>query len=280
MVRLVGLAVGVVFVLTLLWAAVQPREEVQVDPAHALHLEPKHVSWQQDGPLGFGVFGTFDRAQLQRGFQVYKEVCAACHGLKRVAFRSLADLGFSEAEVKALAAAVEVPTLNPDTGEPSTRPGIAADYFPSPYPNEIAARAANNNALPPDLSLQVKSHHHGAQYIYSLLTGYQNPPAGHEVPQGLHFNPYFANLNIAMPPPITTDGQVSYADGTPATVDQMAKDVTAFLTWAAEPKLEARKRTGLAVVIFLLLTSVLAYLAYRRVWADAKSIPPEARNQV
>ena len=270
MVRLIGFFAGIVFVVTLLYAAIVPREAVVEDPAHKLHLHPRQIKWEQDGPLGLGVFGTFDRAQLQRGFQVYKEVCAACHGLERVAFRNLQDIGFSEPEVKAIAKTYEVASIS-ETGEASTRPAVPSDYFPSPYPNEVAARAANNNALPPDLSLVTKSREGGKQYVHSLLTGYRNAPAGHEVPQGLHFNPYFANLNIAMPAPIASDGQVTYAEGQPQpTIEQMSKDVTAFLDWAAEPKAEARRRTGVAVMIFLLMLSVLAYLSYRKVWADMK----------
>lgn len=271
MVRLIGFFAGIVFVIALLYAAVLPREAVVEDPTHKLHQHPRQLKWQQDGPLGMGVFGTFDRAQLQRGFQVYKEVCAACHGLERVAFRNLTDLGFSEPEVKAIAKAYEVPSIDEKTGETSTRKAVPSDYFPSPYPNEVAARAANNNALPPDLSLITKSREGGKEYVYSLLTGYRKPPAGYEVPQGLHFNPYFANLNIAMPAPLSSTGQVTYADGQPQpTVEQMSKDVTAFLDWAAEPKAEARKRTGVAVMIFLLILTVLSYLAYRQVWADMK----------
>ena len=242
---------------------------------HKFHKHPKHLALASDGP-----FGKFDRQQLQRGFQVYKEVCAACHGLSLVAFRDLHDLGYEEAEVKAIADqwAIEVPTVNPDTGEPATRKAIPSDTFPDPYPNEVAARAANNNALPPDLSLITKAREGGAAYTYSLLTGYQRQPArlvkefpAARTPPGLHYNPYFANLNIAMPPPLTSTGQVTYAPGNPApTVDQMAKDVSAFLVWAAEPKLENRHRSGIAVVIFLLVGTVLAYLAYRQIWAEAK----------
>jgi ubiquinol-cytochrome c reductase cytochrome c1 subunit len=266
MIRLIGFFAGIIFVVTLLYAAVAPRDAVVEDPAHALHKHPMEISWSQDG-----VFGTFDRAQLQRGFQVYKEVCAACHGLERVAFRNLADLGFSEPEVKAIAKAYEVAAIDEKTGEASTRKAVPSDYFPSPYPNEVAARAANNNALPPDLSLITKSREGGADYIHSLLVGYTRPPAGHEVPEGLHFNPYFANLNIAMPPPLTTAGQVTYAEGQPQpTLDQMARDVTAFLDWAAEPKAEARKRTGVAVMFFLLILTVLSYLSYRKVWSELK----------
>jgi ubiquinol-cytochrome c reductase cytochrome c1 subunit len=170
-----------------------------------------------------------------------------------------------------------VPTIDPRTGDATTRKALPADKFPSPYANETAARAANNNAYPPDLSLITKARHSGADYTYSLLTGYQAQPAALlkqfpdvKTPAGLHYNPYFANLNIAMPPPIVADGQVTYADGTNATVDQMSQDVAAFLVWTAEPKLEARHRTGVAVLIFLLIATTLAYLAYRNVWAGVK----------
>jgi ubiquinol-cytochrome c reductase cytochrome c1 subunit len=170
-----------------------------------------------------------------------------------------------------------VPSNNPDTGEASTRKALPSDNIPSPYPNETAARAANNNALPPDLSLITKSREGGAAYVHSLLTGFQNQPAellkkfpDAKTPNGLHYNPYFANLNIAMPPPLTTAGQVTYADGTKATVDQMASDVAAFLVWTAEPNLESRHAAGLAVTIFLLFASILGYFAYQQVWHDAK----------
>ncbi len=267
MVRFIGVAAGLVFVVALLIGALMPREEVVPDPVKAIHLYPRDPGFAHDGPLGLGVFGTFDRAQLQRGYQVYKEVCAACHSMQRVAFRNLADIGFSEAEVKALAKAAEVPSIDPATGEAATRPALPSDKFPKPYPNEVAARAANNNALPPDLSLIVKARPDGQSYLYSLLTGYDRPvPKGHEVPEGLHFNPYFHSVNIAMAKPLN-DGQVEYADGTNASVDQMAKDVTAFLRWAAEPELESRRQTGVATMIFLGILTLLAFLTYRRVWA-------------
>jgi ubiquinol-cytochrome c reductase cytochrome c1 subunit len=242
--------------------------------SEVFHEHPKNLALQSDGP-----FGTFDKAQLQRGFQVYKEVCAACHSLGLVAFRDLHGLGYNEAEIKAIANQwqTEVPTLNPDTGEPATRKALPSDKFPSPYANETAARAANNNALPPDLSLITKAREGGAAYVYSLLTGYRNPPAEllKKFPDAkpgpnLHYNPYFANLNLAMPPPLTSEGQVTYADGTKSTVDQMARDVSAFLVWTAEPKLESRHAAGVSVAIFLLFASVLAYLAYRNIWAEAK----------
>jgi ubiquinol-cytochrome c reductase cytochrome c1 subunit len=280
MIRVIAFIIGLGFAGVLLISMATDLSSYLGSPPEAtaeeeFHKHPKHLRLASDGPLG-----KYDRRQLQRGFQVYKEVCAACHGLSLVAFRDLHDLGYEEPEVKAIANqwAIEVPTVNPDTGEAATRKAIPSDNFPSPYPNETAARAANNNALPPDLSLIAKAREGGAAYTYSLLTGYQRQPArlvqefpAAKTPQGLYYNPYFANLNIAMPPPLTAAGQVTYAPGNPApTVDQMAKDVSAFLVWAAEPKLENRHRAGIAVVIFLLVGTVLAYLAYRQIWAEAK----------
>jgi len=277
---LVGLGFVGILLWSLLWGAVAYISEPPAPTAeHEFHLHPKEISFASDGP-----FGKFDRQQLQRGFQVYKEVCSACHSLHQVAFRDFKDLGFSEAEVKAIAKgwAIEVPSVNPDTGEPATRKGTPADKIPTPYANEVAARAANNNALPPDLSLMTKARHDGGAYVYSLLTGYQKQPAellkrfpDAKTPGSLHYNPYFANLNIAMPPPLVADGQVTYADGTKATVPQMAQDVAAFLIWTAEPKLENRHATGLAVVIFLLIATTLAYLSYRNIWAGMKGATPE-----
>ena len=283
LVRLIGALVGLGFILVLVISVITGASGFINEPPvegveHKFHLEAKHVSFPSDGPLGH-----FDRAQLQRGFQVYKEVCAACHGLNRVAFRNLQDLGYEEPEVKAIAQqwAIEVPDINPATGEPTTRKALPADRFPSPYPNEVAARAANNNAMPPDLSLIAKAREHGPAYVYSLLTGYRNAatyrnekgealPAEARPGPNLHFNPYFPNLNLAMPPPITADGQVTYADGTNPTRDQMAKDVSAFLVWTAEPSLESRHRTGIATLIFLLIATALAYLSYKQIWATAK----------
>jgi ubiquinol-cytochrome c reductase cytochrome c1 subunit len=287
--RFVGLGFVVVLLISLFTGVVAVvREPAPATAEEEFHKHPKHLALASDGP-----FGKFDRQQAQRGFQVYKEVCAACHSLKLVAFRDLAQLGYNEAEVKAIANqwATEVPSVNPETGEAATRKALAADYFPSPYANETAGRAANNNALPPDLSLIAKAREGGAAYTYSLLTGYQKQPANllkefpaTKTPQGLYYNPYFANLNLAMPPPLTSEGQVTYADGTRATVDQMAKDVSAFLVWTAEPKLENRHRSGFATVIFLIVATILGYLAYRQIWAEAKrkvrvTGPLEAANQ-
>jgi ubiquinol-cytochrome c reductase cytochrome c1 subunit len=276
MVRILGFLVGLGFVgvaaWSLLWGVIAVSHDgLPHTVEHEFHEHPRDISFSFSGPLG-----RFDRQQLQRGFQVYRDVCASCHSLSLVAFRNLHDLGYSEAEVRAIAAQwpIQVPSINPATGEPATRPALPSDRFPSPYANEVAARAANNNALPPDLSLITKARHGGPQYIASLLTGYQNPPvnlpAENRPGQGLHYNPYFANLNIAMPPPITADNQVSYADGTPATREQMSEDVAAFLHWAAEPNLEQRHQMGIVVLIFLLVATGLAYLSYRNVWANAK----------
>jgi ubiquinol-cytochrome c reductase cytochrome c1 subunit len=240
------------------------------------HKHPKPLHLASDGP-----FGKFDNRQLQRGFQVFSEVCSACHSMKLVAFRDLKEIGYNDAEVKKIASdwKVQVPSINPDTGEPATRKPLPSDAIPSPFPNEVAARAANNNALPPDLSLITKAREGGASYVYSLLTGYQNQPPellkkfpDAKTPPNLHYNPYFANLNIAMPPPLTTNGQVSYQDGTPATVDQMAKDVAAFLVWTGEPNLARRHGAGLAVAVFLLFASILGYLAYQNIWREAKRV--------
>src|SRR4051812_37839558 len=250
--------------------------------ADTLHEEPKHLALSSDGP-----FGTFDKRELQRGFQVYSEVCSACHSLKLVSFQDLEGLGYNEAEIKKIASdwKTQVASINPDTGEAATRKALPSDTFPPPFANEIAARAANNNALPPDLSLITKAREGDAAYVYSLLTGYANQAGyknekGEELlkkfpeaktPPNLHFNPYFANLNIAMPPPLTSNGQVTYAPGNPApTVDQMAKDVAAFLVWTAEPNLESRHAAGLAVAIFLLIATILAYFAYQQIWYEAK----------
>jgi ubiquinol-cytochrome c reductase cytochrome c1 subunit len=286
MVRPIAFLAGLGFVGILLYSLLMGSiayvsEPPQPTAEHEFHLHPKEVSFASDGPLG-----KFDKQQLQRGFQVYKEVCAACHSLRLVAFRDLHDLGFSEPEVKAIAKnwPIEVPSINPDTGEAATRKATPADKFPSPYANDVMARAANNNALPPDLSLMTKARHDGGAYVYSLLTGYTAQEGyknakGQEIlkefpdsktPEGGHFNPYFANLNIAMPPPIVAEGQVTYADGTKATVDKMAEDVSAFMIWTAEPKLQKRHEIGLWWILFLVCATTLAYLAYRNIWAGKK----------
>lgn len=272
MVRFLGILVGLGFVAALLYSIIDslPFEAAEHSAVEEFHQEPRKLALASDGP-----FGKFDKKQVQRGLQVYNEVCSACHSLRLVSFRDIAAIGYSEGQVKSFAATHEVPSIDPDTGETSTRPGLPKDYFPSPYPNEVAARAANNNALPPDLSLITKAREGGAPYIYSLLSGYRAVPA--DLPEenrpgtGLHYNPYFANLNLAMAPPLNSQGQVTYGPGNPKpTVDQMAKDVAAFLVWTAEPKLENRHAVGWGALIFLLIFTVLTYLSYRQIWADKK----------
>ena len=276
MIRFGAFGVGVVFILALLWGVVQPREAAVPDPVEALHQHPDKLVWSWNGPGNAGVLGTFDRAQLQRGFQVYKEVCSACHSIHRIAFRDLAALGFSAPEIKAIAKGYDIASVDDKTGEPNTRKGLPSDKFPLIYPNEIAARAAQNGALPPDLSLIAKAREGGADYVHSLITGYRDAPKTWQVPDGLYYNPWFKSVNIAMPPPLVADDQVTYADGTKATKDQMARDIATFLTWAAEPKLENRRSTGVAAVIFLLIMTGLAYVAYQHVWADVKGKPRRA----
>jgi ubiquinol-cytochrome c reductase cytochrome c1 subunit len=225
--------------------------------------EPKLPSehWSFDG-----VFGTYDRAALQRGFQVYKEVCAVCHAVKELYYRDLTALGFSEEEVKALAAQVQVNDLN-DQGETAQRPGRPSDPIARPFPNDLAARAANNGALPPDLALITKAREGGADYIFALLTGYAPPPADVKMGDGMNYNLYFPGHQIAMPQPLN-EGAVTFADNTPASVKQMAHDVVSFLSWAAEPTLEVRKKTGLKVMIFLLICAGVFYTVKRKIWAD------------
>lgn len=228
---------------------------------------PKHEHWKFDG-----MFGSFDREAIQRGLKVYKEVCSACHSLKRIAFRDLADIGFSEAEIKSLAGSYSVKDGPNEEGEYYERPGRPSDYFPSPYANDNSARASNNGALPPDLSLIVKARHEGANYVYSLLTGYENPPEGFVLGENMHYNPYFSGggNQFAMTPPLIKDGQVEFSDGTNPTVDQMAKDVVNFLQWAAEPEMEKRKSLGVKVLIFLTIFTVFFYFAYKKIWKQIK----------
>lgn len=239
-----------------------------------LPLPPKSVEWSFDGPFGY-----YDRGALQRGFQVYNEVCSACHSLNLVSFHSLSEPGgpgFTDEQMKAIAASKKIPAEPNDKGElfdssgnRLTRPGTPADHFPPPFPNEQAARAANNGALPPDQSVLVKAREGGTNYLYSICSGYgQTPPPGFKVMSGKYYNPYFDGWNISMPPPIQANS-VTYSDGTKATVDQECRDVATFLTWAAEPKMEERKHLGFEVILFLLLLSGLLYLSYRRVWHDA-----------
>jgi len=240
-------------------------------PAFAAGAEvtPPEQEWAHGGvyrPFA-GIFSTYDPAALQRGFQVYKEVCAACHSMDLLAYRNLQELGFSEAEVKAIAAEYEVQDGPNDEGEMFTRPALPSDRFKSPFPNEKAAAAANNGKAPPDLSLMVKARAHAEDYVYGVLTGYEEAPVGTAVPEGAYYNKYFPGHLIAMAPPLT-EGAVTYADGTEATVAQMAHDVTSFLAWAAEPNLNTRKQMGVMVLMFLIVFAGIMYAAKRRLWAD------------
>ena len=248
-----SLILGAVVACSLLTAPARAAEE----------SEPlRSVNWSFDG-----IFGHYDKAALQRGLQVYKEVRSACHGLRLIAFRNLTDLGYTEAQVKAFASQYQVQNDEPnDQGEMFKRPGKPSDYFVGPFPNVEAARAANGGALPPDLSLIEKAREGGASYVYSILTGFTNAPAGFKKPDTLYYNKYFPGHLIAMPPPLS-DGAVTYSDGTKATVDQMAYDVANFLAWTSAPKLEIRKETGLKVMLFLIVMTGLLIAVKKKIWA-------------
>jgi len=216
-----------------------------------------------------GITGKFDRASLQRGFQVYKEVCSSCHSMQYLSYRNLGEPGgpeFSEQEVKAIAASVEITDGPDDQGEMFARPGRPADKFKSPYPNVKASIAANGGAYPPDMSVLVKARPGGSNYIYSVLVGYEDPPEGIVLDDGVYYNKYMIGNKIKMSSPLSDD-IVEYSDGTQASVDQMAKDVTTFLTWAAEPELEERHRTGVKVIIYLMLLTTLVYLSMKKIWS-------------
>ena len=249
----------------------------------------REAEFSFEGPLG-----TFDQAQLQRGYKVYREVCASCHSMNLLSFRNLGEKGgpFFDPEiknpndnpfVKSIAKDYQINDLDSETGDVVQRPGTPADRFPDPFPNEAAARASNGGALPPDLSVISKARHHGAHYLYSLLTGFKEPPAGLKISANQYYNPWFpgdltsawsgdpahvpAGGLIAMAPPLAAD-KVTYDDGTPSTVENQAKDVAAFLTWASEPTATARKQFGLAAMIYLLIFSGLLYASYRRIWRN------------
>lgn len=224
-----------------------------------LALPKQH--WSFDGP-----FGTFDRASAQRGYQIYKDVCSNCHSLKQGSYRNLTGIGLSMEQITATAASVTVPTTS-DDGTPADRPALPSDHFRSPFANEKAARAANNGALPPDLSLIEKAREGGADYLYSILTGYSEPPASMKMGDGMMYNKYYPGHQIAMPQPLR-DGSVTFGDGTPASLNQEAHDVVTFLTYISEPETEQRKRLGVKIVIFLALMCGLTYAVKRKVWAD------------
>ncbi len=268
MIRIFSILVGLFFTAALGWSLILGGINLAQEglPHSAEKSFGKHAKAL---PLASdGVFGHFDKTQLQRGFKVYQEVCAACHSLSLVAYRDLTALGYNEDEVKAIAAKAQIPVYSSATGEVKSHAGLAVDRFPPV--------AYGGQGTPPDLSLITKARHGGAAYVYSLLTGYETQQPAEllkkypdsKTGNGLFYNPYFANLNLSMPPPLSEANIVQYSDGTKGSVDQNAKDVSAFLVWTAEPKLDKRNQTGWPVVLFLLFATVLAYMAKRNVWAD------------
>ncbi|XP_055723850.1 cytochrome c1, heme protein, mitochondrial-like [Salvelinus fontinalis] len=233
--------------------------------ASDLELHPPNYPWTHNGMLS-----ALDHGSIRRGYQVYKQVCSACHSMEYLAFRNLVGVSHTEAEVKVLAEEIEVVDGPDESGEMFTRPGKLSDYFPKPYSNPEAARAANGGALPPDLSYIVSARHGGEDYVFSLLTGYCEPPAGVEVREGLYYNPYFPGQAIGMAPPIYNE-VLEFEDGTPATMSQVAKDVCTFLRWAAEPEHDQRKRMGLKLLMGSAILVPLVYYMKRHRWSVLKS---------
>lgn len=229
-------------------------------------LDPPHYPWSHNP-----IYASFDHASIRRGHKVYTQVCSTCHSLDRIAYRNLVDVCYTEKEAKAIAASIEVQDGPDMEGEMFERPGVLSDYVPRPYPNSAAARYSNNGALPPDLSLIVKARGRREDYVFALLTGYMEPPHGVTLREGLHYNPYFAGGKIAMAPPLSSNGMIDFDDGTPATISQMAKDVATFLTWAAEPEHDDRKRLGLKAITVLLLTAIPTLIWKRHKWALHKT---------
>jgi ubiquinol-cytochrome c reductase cytochrome c1 subunit len=254
-----------ILALILSFDAAATTHDGEAGPLDTNPLHPKEMRWEFEG-----IFGRFDKASIQRGFQVYKEVCAACHSLKLVSYRNLTEIGFSEDEVKQIASEASVVDGPNDDGDMFDRPGLPSDKFASPYANDKAARAANGGALPPDLSLIVKARHDGANYIYSLLTGFSEAPEGFPMAEGKSYNPYFAGRQISMPSPINDDLQIEYGDGTFASKEQMVIDVVNFLQWAAEPEMEHRKKMGVRTMIFLAILLVITLAAKKAVWNKVK----------
>ncbi len=285
---LARLGLGVMLAVATLGAgsafAAEDAHGESAQPTHFPIIKPTLEPWSFAG-----IFGRYDTAQLQRGYQVYKEVCSSCHSMHLLSFRNLAQPGgpsFTEAQARAVAESYQVQDGPNDAGDMFDRPGRLSDRFPSPFPNPQAAAAANNGKAPPDLSLMAKARavergfpwfvldlftqyeEGGPDYIHGLLTGYKDAPEGLEIPPGLYYNPHFVSgPAIAMPPPLA-EGQVTYTDGTPQTVDQYSRDVSAFLMWAAEPHLDARKRTGFQVIIFLAIFAGLLYYTKKKIWTN------------
>lgn len=246
--------------LTLFALAVVPLSEAQASGAGEVELPQQ--SWHFEG-----FNGTYDRAALQRGYKIYREVCSACHSMKRIHFRNLEGIGYNESQIKAIAAEYNVTDGPNDEGEMYERPARPSDAFISPFPNDNAAKYANGGAFPPDLSLIIKARHGGADYLYGLMTGYEEPPHGETLNDGQHWNKYFPGHKLAMMQPLS-DERVVYEDGAPQTLEQYAQDISEFLTWAADPYMEERKATGIKVLIFLLIFAGVMYGVKRKIWAD------------
>jgi ubiquinol-cytochrome c reductase cytochrome c1 subunit len=242
-------------------AATVPTPRATAQSEAAMPPLPRE-QWSFTGP-----FGTFDRAALQRGFQVYNEVCSNCHSMNLLYYRNLAELGYTEDQVKAFAEQKQITDGPNDLGEMYQRAGRPSDHFLAPFPNDQAARAANGGALPPDLSLIIKAREGGPDYVFGILTGFKDPPADFKMNENMNYNEHFPGHQIAMPAPLQ-DNSVTYADGTKASVPQEAHDVVTFLSWAAEPTTEQRKRTGAKVILFLLAMTGVLYAAKRKIWAD------------
>ena len=241
--------------------------------SNSAYSEEKKIEFIKNDWSFEGIFGTFDRSSLQRGYQVYQEVCSGCHSIQHLSYRNLSEKGgpeFSLDEAKAIAAQFEVTDGPNDDGEMFTRPRRLSDKFVNPFPNIQAATAANGGAYPPDMSVLVKARKGGADYIYSLLLGYEEVPAGYELDDGVYYNKYIPGNKIMMSKPLS-EGAVEYSDGTQATEAQMAKDVVTFLTWAAEPNLEARHKMGFKVFIFLIILLILVYFSKQKVWSRLDS---------
>jgi len=236
-------------------------------------VQPPYYDWNHKG-----FYSSFDTASLRRGFEVYRQVCSTCHSMKYLHYRNLVGRIHTEEQAKALAKSISVKDGPNEKGEYFERPGKLSDHFPSPYENDEQARSVNGGALPPDLSLIVKARARGEDYIFALLTGYKDPPAGVKIREGLHYNPYFPGGAISMAQALN-DGQVEYEDGTPATVSQMAKDVATFLTWASEPTTEERKRTGAQFVLFLVAATILSGYQKRFAWSLYKTRKIEYRDR-
>ncbi|KAG8813563.1 cytochrome c1 [Serendipita sp. 411] len=257
--------VGTIAWYTHLYGTIPFIGQVSANSPSEEGLHPTAYPWSHNG-----WFQTFDHSSIRRGYQVYKEVCAACHSLERIAWRNLVGVSHTASEAKAMAEEVEYPDGPNDQGEMFQRPGKLSDYLPSPYPNEEAARSSNGGALPPDLSLIIKARHGGCDYVYSLLTGYVDPPAGVDIREGLNYNPYFPGGAIAMAR-VLFDGLVEYDDGTPGTTSQYAKDVVTFLNWASEPEHDERKKIGLQAIILMSSMTLVALYTKRFKWTSLKN---------